>query len=196
MRLMTRFVAAVLAPVFVLSACATDPATSTIPTVTPGAVPDVAPSDRALSDDVFPFADATARFSTGEGVILFVTMETTAQGARMTVADDEAKRGHYDWRRDGNEILLSDGPDRWVAMLRVGALPGASWESSGRTIRFDGWERVKTPAGVYDAVRITSSATSSSLVESETWWFSPGVGLVRLTQNKGNLFRTEMWRTR
>ena len=135
-------------------------------------------------------------FATREGEVRRVTMDPTPTGVRMTITDGVSKLGHMDWRRAGDDILLSDGPDRWVIMLRIGAVPGTSWNSSGRVIRFDGWERVSTPAGQFDAVRITSSAVTSDLEESETWWFSPGEGLVRLAQDKGGLFRTEMWRTR
>ncbi len=146
--------------------------------------------------NAFPFSASSASFTTRDGDVRRVNIEPTPTGVRMTITDGVAKLGHMDWRRSGDDILLSDGPDRWVIMLRIGAVPGTSWNSSGREIRFDGWERVSTPAGQFDAVRITSSAVTSDLTESETWWFSPGEGLVRLAQDKGGLFRTEMWRTR
>jgi len=195
MRFTPLVVVPALALALVLAGCATDPSPGVV-TPNPGAAPDAPSTGGGLPADVFPFDSSAASFATGNGELLTVRMEATATGARMTVADDASTRGYYDWRREGADILLSDGPDRWIAMLRIGAQPGASWESSGRTIRFDGWELIRTPAGEYNAVRITSAAVASNLEESETWWFSPGVGLVRLTQNKGNLFRTEMWRTR
>ena len=186
-----------------LSACATDtpssgdPASGDPPVVEPAPDnPGPAPVAGALPAEVLPFASSEAGFSTREGEVRDVRTEPTASGMRMTITSGGSLLGYLDWRREGESILLSDGPDRWIEMMRVGARPGDSWTSSGRTVRFDGWERVKTPVGDYDAVRITTSATTKDLEESETWWFAPGTGLIRLAQNKGDLFRTEMWRTR
>jgi len=180
-----------------LGGCSSDP-TGTTSTPPPGGVDGSGslPVGGALPADVFPFTAFTASFMTSKGEARKVRLELTSTGARMTISAAGASLGYMDWRRDGSDILLSDGPDRWVAMLRVGAVPGTTWKSSGRVITFDGWERVATPAGEYDAVRITSASVTEDLEESETWWFAPGAGLVRLTQNKGDLFHTEMWRTR
>jgi len=188
-----RLILLVLAVTPVIAACSTVPDGAT--TTTPEAADSRAPRG-AIPGDAFPFTASTAVFATREGEVRELHMALTATGARTTITDGVSPLGHYDWSRVGADVLLSDGPDRSIAMLRVGAQPGASWVSSGRTITFDGWERVATPAGSYDAVRITSSTVTKGVVESETWWFAPGVGLVRLTQNKGDLFTTEMWRTR
>jgi hypothetical protein len=200
---MQRIVATALLVFFALGAlagCASDPAdTGTTPP--PDSGDPAGPSTRlptggALPEQALPFTDSEASFTTREGEGRDVVMRRTDVGARMTISTGATTLGHLEWRREGEQILLSDGPDRWVAMLKIGAQPGAVWTSSGRTIRFDGWERVQTPSGDYDAVRITSAATTKDLEESETWWFAPGVGLVKLSQNKGDLFQTEMWRTR
>jgi hypothetical protein len=194
----SKFPLAVCLVVVSLVGCASDPIPEpdTPPVDPPVGREDPLPVGGALPADALPFAASEASFTTREGEVREVTTAPTEIGMRMTITSEGTLLGNLDWRREGAGILLSDGPDRWVEMLRVGAEPGATWVSSGRTIRFDGWERVKTPAGQFDAVRVTTSSVTKDLEESETWWFAPGTGLVRLTQNKGDLFRTEMLRTR
>ena len=112
----------------------------------------------------------------------------------MWISGDGLSTRRLDWVRDGGSIWCSDGPDRRVEFLRLGAVPGTSWTSSGRTLRFDGWERVETAGGTFDAARVSSTVEVPPYVEVETWWFAPGEGLVRMRVDKSDLYSMEMSR--
>ncbi len=147
-----------------------------------------------LTAYVFPLDAPPARFTTSQSGIVTVRLEPFEGGTAMWIGADGPTARRIDWFVEGSSIYCSDGPDRRVEFLRIGARPGTTWESSGRTLRFEGWERVETPAGFFDAVRISSTLEVAPYVEVETWWFAPGVGLVELRVDKGDLYSMEMKR--
>lgn len=147
-----------------------------------------------LTADFFPFDAPPARFQTSQRGAVAVRLEPIEGGAAMWITGDGLTPRRIDWIRDGGSIYCSDGPDRRVEFLRIGAAPGASWTSSGRTIRFVGWERVETPAGQFDTVRISSTLEVDPYVETETWWFAREHGLIRMRVDKGELYSIEMSR--
>lgn len=146
----------------------------------------------ALTAAVLPFDAPRATFSTSQRGVVYVSYEPVEGGTTMRISGDGLDTRLLDWRRDGDSIYCSDGPDRVVEFMRLGAMPGATWMSSGRTLRFDGWERVQTPSGSYDAVRISSTLAVEPYVEVETWWFAPDIGLVQMRVDKGDLYSIEM----
>ena len=146
----------------------------------------------ALTAAVLPWNAPPARFSTSQRGTVHVRYEPVEDGTTMLISGDGLDTRRIDWRMDDQSIYCSDGPDRTVEFMRLGSMPGASWTSSGRTLRFDGWERVQTPAGSYDAVRISSTLAVEPYVEVETWWFAPEVGLVQMRIDKGDLYSIEM----
>jgi len=163
-----------------------------------GASGDVAgdPSGSPLTVDVFPFSAPPGTFATPQGGLVGIRLEPQgADATRMWITGDFPQR-RIDWRKQDGAIVLSDGPDRAIELLRIGARPGASWSSSGQRISFAGWERVETPAGTWDAVRVSAVSGIEGLRVVETWWFAREVGLVRYAQDKGGLFTLEMYRVR
>ncbi len=177
-----------------LGACASggrEPAVSALPeAAAPAAL------RTALPADVLPFTAATTHFATRAGTRLVVRTEPDADALHMYVSDGSAEPRRLDWRRSGASVFVSKGPESEVEILRIGALPGAAWEAGPYRVAFEGWERVETPAGSYDAARIAVALGPSGVQQTlERWWFAPGTGLVRLSQDNGGLFSMEMWRT-
>lgn len=150
----------------------------------------------ALPRDVFPLEAPAGLFSTSQRGTVEVRVERRDGGATMWISGEGLNPQRIDWYVEGDSIYCSDGPDRRVEFLRIGAAPGASWESSGRTIRFEGWERVGTPSGSYDAVRISSALSVPPYTEVETWWFASDIGLVKMRVDKADLYSMEMSRVR
>lgn len=155
----------------------------------------------ALAADLFPLERATAEFQ----------VNGTPHAIRVEPSDDGASARLYYERADGapaelvrvarrgDAFLFARGPEPGTELLRVGARPGEAWESEGSRVRFDGWERVDCPARSYDAARITRRFGPEAIQGVETWWFAPGVGLVRLVSDhrseRGSLFVDELIRS-
>jgi hypothetical protein len=188
-----------IALTFVLAACAGDgnPAESGS-SGNPGATTPGGGASRgvrgALGPDVFPFEAPPARFTTSQRGTVDLRLEPFEGGTAMLISGEGLTTRRIDWMREGGSLYCSDGPDRSVEFLRFGVMPGTSWESSGRTLRFEGWERVETPAGSFDAARISSTLAVEPYIEVETWWFAPEAGLVQMRVDKGELYSIEMKR--
>ena len=177
-----------LAAVLLLAACAADGAPrGGGATITGGP---------ALSADVFPFETPAMTFATRQGGIVGVRVEPTGDGALMWITGDFPQPRRIEWRRQGDDLVAHDGPDRGVVLLRFGAEPGTAWTSSGQTITFEGWERVETAVGTFDAARLRTEAGVDDLLVVESWWFARDAGLVRYAQDRAGLFRLEMSRVR
>ena len=81
-------------------------------------------------------------------------------------------------------------------LVRFGASPGDEWVSEQGTVRFEGWERVEVPSGVYDAARISTHAGTKDVPRVDTWWLAPDVGMVQLKSDWGGMFSETMVRKR
>ena len=183
---------ALLSLVLLAVGCASnDGSTGTVRT--PPAVRADAPRG-TLTADVFPFDAAPARFATSQRDEVVVRLEPGDGGAAMWITGEGLNARRIDWTRDGDSIYCSDGPDRRVEFIRIGVAPGTEWQSSGRTVRFEGWERIDTPAGFFDAARINTTLELEGITEVESWWFAPGAGLVKMRVDKADLYKLEMWR--
>jgi hypothetical protein len=186
---MTRTLAAAL---LVLAGCAGGAPSSSPPdSGTPRA-------EAPLSAELFPFAASTAGFADQkDGAARTLRVEPAADGvtARLVLEVPGVASRVMTATRRGGSVFFSGGVDVGTELLRGGAAPGAAWESDGRRVRFDGWERLTLPAGTYDAARISARRGPTGLEEVETWWFAPGVGLVRLRSDHGTLFVDELVRT-
>ena len=144
-----------------------------------------------LAEDLFPMAARTADFVRARGDHVTLVVEVQEGGAVMRLGGPGPDR-RIDVRRDGRSLLFSGAPDASTELLRLGAVAGDSWTSGAATVHFDGWERIDVPAGTFDAVRIRTVEGAPTLSIVQTWWFAPGVGLVRLRSDRGNVFSDEM----
>ncbi len=151
------------------------------------------PAARALAEDLVPLAPSVATFTMGGSATRTLRVEPAADGsaAKFVLEGGETPR-EIRVTRSGTSLWFSGGAGLGTELVRFGATPGTSWESGGREVRFEGWERVEVPAGAYDAARITARRGPPSLQEVETWWFAPQVGLVRLRTDHGGIFVDEM----
>ena len=129
----------------------------------------VGPGGGDLPTSVFPFETPPGSFVTRQGGLVGVRVEPAGEGAAMWITGDFPQPRRIEWRRTAEGLAAWDGPDRGVELLRFGASPGTTWESSGQTIGFEGWERVETPSGVYDCVRIRTEALAdpAALIERQ-----------------------------
>jgi hypothetical protein len=151
-----------------------------------------------LGADLFPFAASSATFIDLRGSAARTVRVEPAEGdasARLVLeGEDGPPRELRVTRRDGS-LFFSGGVEEGTELIRVGARAGDAWESGGRRVTFDGWERVTLPAATYDAARITARRGPAGMQQVETWWFAPGVGLVRLRSDHGTLFIDELVRS-
>ncbi len=146
-----------------------------------------------LTADLVPLEGPVARFGAVRGELTIRIEPVGADAATWFIGGGTKDReSRLDVRREDGRVLFSPAPGRTVEIVRVGARPGATWESSGARIRFEGWERVETPAGVFDAARVRTQTLTAGYPEIETWWFAPGVGVVRYGQSK-NVEASEMF---
>lgn len=150
-----------------------------------------APSERALSDDLFPCDARSSPFVLAGGGACALRVEPSDGGAVLWMERGAARR-RMDVLRTGEGFVFSGGPGTETELIRFGAAPGAEWTSGAARVRFDGWERLTLPGGTFDAARIRSVSGPASLEVVETWWFAPGAGLVRLRSDKGGVFAEEM----
>lgn len=152
----------------------------------------------ALTADLFPFAASTAAFVDVRGSAartVRIEPDATETSARLVLESPNGPaRELRVTRRDGS-LYFSGGVEEGTELIRVGAHPGDAWDSDGRRVTFDGWERVTLPAASYDAARITARRGPTNMQQVETWWFAPGVGLVRLRSDHGSLFVDELVRS-
>jgi hypothetical protein len=188
-----RVVASVLL-LLVATACAVPQA------VVPAAVAPAAvdPAPDALTPDLFPFVASSATFVDAAGArprALRVEPAADAVSARlvMDVAGGAARA--LTVVRRGDSLYFAAGDSLGTELLRGGARPGDAWQTDGRRVRFETWERVTTPAGAWDAARVSARTGPAQLEHVETWWFARGVGLVRLRSEHGPLFADEMTRS-
>jgi len=179
---------AYLACLVVLAGCAT------------GAAP--APNPQAgtpvLSMDLLPFEASSAPFTdTTDPAPRTLRIEPAADGASARLLlemDGIPPRELRATRRDGS-VFLSGGMEEGTELIRAGARAGDTWESGGRRVTFEGWERVSLPTVTYDAAKISTRRGPPGVEQVETWWFAPGVGLVRLRSDHGTLFVDELIRS-
>jgi hypothetical protein len=151
-----------------------------------------------MTPDLVPFQASESSFvdvKDGSPRTLKVVPAADGASARLVlqVADGPA-REILVTRRD-RALYFSGGPELGTELIRLGAHPGDSWDSEGRHVSFDGWERVLLPHVSVDAVRVTARRGPQGLQQVETWWFAPGVGLLRLKSDHGSLFTDELVRT-
>jgi hypothetical protein len=89
-------------------------------------------------------------------------------------------KGGRSWRIDPPACLLKlpheDGA-RWK--YRVKAQPGGL-AGAEATNTAHGPEEVVVPAGKYQAIRVEYRGTRDSKEEAATFWYAPGVGLVKM----------------
>jgi hypothetical protein len=151
-----------------------------------------------LSPDLFPFDAPPAPFADGKDPAprtLRVERGSDASTSRLVFEAPGGPPRELRVVRRGDSLFFSNDLEMGTELLRGGALPGDAWESDGRRIRFDGWDRVTSPARTYDAAKITARRGPAGLEEVETWWFAKGVGLVRLRSDHGAMFVDEMVRS-
>lgn len=165
----------------------------------PAAPPARTADEAALATDLFPFQTAAAAFTNvSDSSPRTLRVEPAADGASAKVfigaPGGELREILHVTRRDGS-LYFAAGPDEGTELLRGGAHPGDSWESGGRHVRFDGWERVALASASYDAARITARRGPTSVEQVETWWFAKNVGLVRLRNDHATFFVDELVRS-
>lgn len=149
-----------------------------------------------ISADLFPCAAATSSFVTSRGDARTLRVEPAPDGATLWFEGAGVEPRRMDVRRAGTGFVFSSGPDAETELLRVGAAPGAEWMSGTARVQFEGWERISTPAGTYDAARIRVTTGPPTLPVVQTWWFVPGTGLVRLRSDRAGIFSDEISRSR
>jgi hypothetical protein len=99
--------------------------------------------------------------------------------------------------------LLSNGPFRHdppLEWLRLSAKVGDSWKidtffaAEGQneirlvgTVKIVGVEKVETPAGAFEAIRVDGCGRGFGKW-AEQWWYTPGIGPVKWVDNAGTVF--------
>lgn len=155
------------------------------------------PASAELSGRLFPFHAAAAVFETSRGAEKTVSVDPVSESvARMTISDASGSPRRIDVHREGGALFFRNGPSRGTELVRFGASPGDEWDSEDGTVRFEGWERVEVPAGVYDAARISARSGTEDVPRVDTWWLAPDVGMVRLKSDWGGMFTETMVRKR
>lgn len=151
----------------------------------------------ALSADLCPLTASTAGFvdlkDSSPRTLRVEPLEGDAARLVLEVPDSPPREIRVT-RKDGS-IFFSGGMGTGTEILRGGAEPGATWESDGRRVTFEGWERMPLASATYDTARISARRGPSGLEQVETWWFARGVGLVRLRSDHGSLFVDELVRS-
>lgn len=151
----------------------------------------VAAPASALSAELFPLGPSTASYAMRQGELRPMRIEPTPAGAAMFLGGGRVDR-RVDVERTATGLAFRGGPESSTEILRFGARSGESWQSGASLVRFEGWERIEVPAGVFDAARITTSIPGQEPPHDETWWFAPDAGLVRLRSSYGGLFVEEL----
>ena len=183
-----RAIAPFILLLIVISGCRTEGGSASRPTN--GAAP--------LSFDLLPFTASTAAFSDlGDALPRILRVEPSADGssARLLLEGAGGPARELRATRRGDAVFVSGGVDIGTELIRIGAHPGEAWESGGMHVTFDGWERVTLAAANYDAARISTRRGPVGVQHVETWWFAPGVGLVRLRSDHATLFVDELVRS-
>ena len=156
-----------------------------------------APGAAPLSADLLPFTASSAPYSdlkAPQPWLLRVEPSADGASARLLLEVPGGPARELRATRRGDSVFVSGGVDLGTELIRIGAHPGDQWNSGGLQVTFDGWERAALPAGNYDAARITTRRGPVGVQHVETWWFAPGVGLVRLRSDHGTLFVDELVR--
>ena len=152
----------------------------------------------ALAADLFPFERSSAEFVDVRGSsarTVRVEPDAAGESARLVLEGGAGQARELRVTRREGSLFFSGGVEEGTELIRVGARAGDAWQSGGRSVTFDGWERVTLPSATYDAARITARRGPSGMQQVETWWFAPGVGLVRLRSDHGTLFVDELVRS-
>jgi len=152
----------------------------------------------ALSADLFPFAASSAAFVDLRGSssrTVRVEPDAGEASARLVLESADGPPRELRVTRRDDSLYFSGGVEEGTELIRLGARAGDAWESAGRRVTFDGWERIALPSASYDAARITARRGPAGMQQVETWWFAPGVGLVRLRSDHGTLFIDELVRS-
>jgi hypothetical protein len=161
-----------------------------------GAAPDAAAG--ALTADLLPFEASSAAFTNardGTPRTLRVVPSADGRAARLVLeAPGGAAPGEIRVTRRDDSLWFSADVDLGTELIRIGAAPGAAWESQGRRVRFEGWESLPLGASNVEAARIVARRGPAGLERAETWWFARGVGLVRLKPERGSMSPDELVR--
>jgi hypothetical protein len=152
----------------------------------------------ALSLDLFPLGASSAEFvdvRSSEARTVRVEPDAASGSVRLVVAGGSGPPRELRVTRRDDSLFFSGGVEEGTELIRAGAHAGDAWKSADRSVTFDGWERVTLPTANYDAARITVRRGPAAMQQVETWWFAPGVGLVRLRSDHGTLFVDELLRS-
>lgn len=151
------------------------------------------PADRrALGPELLPFDAPPCDFEVWDGARRSLSTEQVdANRVRLRLAD-VGVLAEVERRPDG--LYFSDEPGAGSALIRFGQLPGSEWTTAASRVKFEGWERLDLPGGVFDAAHVSESVGPDSFVSRMSWWFAPGVGLVRVLVNRAGLDTRELVR--
>lgn len=151
------------------------------------------PAARPLDAEVFPLAPRESIFALGRSATRTLrVVPDSGSAADLTFEGGPGADRRLRATRTADAILLSAGPGLGTELVRLGAAPGDVWTSGAETVRFEGWERIEVPAGLFDAARISTRSGPEALQRVETWWLARGVGIVRLRADHGGIFAEEM----
>lgn len=151
-----------------------------------------------ISAELLPLAASSAGFvDVRSGAARTLRVEPDGSGARLVLEVPDAAPREIRVARSATGWVFGSGVEPGTEILRLAANPGDEWESNGRRVSFDGWERVSAADAklAWDAARISARRGPPELQHVETWWFVPATGLVRLRSDHGGMFADELVRT-
>lgn len=151
-----------------------------------------------MTADLLPLTASSAAFvDVRSGAARTLRVEPDGDGARLVLEVPDAAPREISVVRTATGYVFASGIEPGTEILRLAANPGDMWESSGRRVSFDGWERVSSAdaKSTWDAARISARRGPPELQHVETWWFVPATGLVRLRSDHGGMFADELVRT-
>ncbi|MBX9623853.1 MAG: hypothetical protein K2X82_08555 [Gemmataceae bacterium] len=149
---------------------------------------------------VYERTDAAGRSREGERTFVLTRSGFDGQTLRLDL-DERSADGNT--RRTYQVILTHDGAfksqvgvektDRPYRIIRHPFRAGDRWKLNHRVSDQPvvgastawGVEEVRVPAGVYDAYRVDVDHTWLGFNLSTTYWYAPGVGLVKTVHNDG-----------
>jgi hypothetical protein len=154
---------------------------------------DVSADRRALGPELLPFAAPAAEFRVWGGAQRRLVVERVDDLHVRLRLEDVGVLADVEHRVDG--LYFSDEPGIGSLLIKFGASPGAEWATPASRVKFEGWERLDLPAGVFDAAHVSESVGPETFVHRMSWWFAPDVGLVRIVVNRAGLDARELVRT-
>jgi hypothetical protein len=138
----------------------------------------------------------------GSEETLTISKVELADGARVVTVDRVDPNGLVLWERmavSAGGLVRVEGLggklDPPLAMLQGPFRAGTKWETKTSGLdgvdTIGGIERVKVPAGTYEAVRVDAdySIGGGGARTQTTFWYAAGVGLVRRTDGNAETFR-------